>query len=78
MSFPKFDGLKELDRELRRTSFPIREEPLFTGTYRDPEKLYKPMIDAFSRGIAKRTKSELDEKSVVKIQLSQMASSDGE
>jgi hypothetical protein len=37
--FPlKFDGLKELAEELRRTLFPIRDESLFTGTYRDPEK----------------------------------------
>ena len=47
---------------LRRALFPIRDESLFTGTYRDPEKLYKPMIDAFSRVIAKHTGGEDDEK----------------
>ena len=51
--FPlKFDGLKELAEELRRTLFPIRDESLFTGTYRDPDKLYRPMIEAFKRAIA--------------------------
>jgi Fungal protein kinase len=50
---PKFGGLKELGEELRRALFPIREESLFTGTYRDPDKLYTPMIDAFERAIVK-------------------------
>jgi hypothetical protein len=50
---PKFDSLKGLAEELRRALFPIRDESLFTGTYRDPDKLYKPMIDAFDRVIAK-------------------------
>jgi len=48
---PEFDDLKGLGEELRRTLFPIREESLFTGTYRDPDKLYTPMIDAFERAI---------------------------
>ncbi|KAH0562856.1 hypothetical protein GP486_002529 [Trichoglossum hirsutum] len=50
---PKFDIVKGLAEELRQALFPIREESLFTGTYRDPDKLYKPMIDAFDRMIAK-------------------------
>jgi hypothetical protein len=49
---PKFNGLKELIKELRRTLFPIRDESLFTGTYRDSDKLYRPMIEAFKRAIA--------------------------
>ena len=49
---PKFNGLKELAEELRRTLFPIRDESLFTGTYRDSDKLYRPMIEAFERAIA--------------------------
>jgi hypothetical protein len=49
---PKFNGLKELAEELRRTLFPIRDESLFTGTYRDLDKLYRPMIEAFERAIA--------------------------
>ena len=32
--------------------FPIRDGALFTGTYRDPDKLYQPMIEAFKRAIA--------------------------
>jgi hypothetical protein len=59
---PYFDGLKELAEELRRTLFPIRDESLFRATYRDPEKLYQPMIDALSRAIAKHTEGESDEK----------------
>ena len=52
--FPsEFGCLKELAQELRRALFPIRDESLFTGTYRDPEKLYMPMIDALDRAIAK-------------------------
>jgi hypothetical protein len=52
--FPlEFDSLKGLTKELRRALFPVQEESLFTGTYRSPNKLYKPMIDAFDRVIAK-------------------------
>jgi hypothetical protein len=60
-----FQSLKGLAKELRDVLFPHREG-LFTGTYRDPDKLYKPMIDAFNRAIARCTESELDER-VVKI-----------
>lgn len=50
--FPsKFHCVKELAEELRRALFPIHEESLFTGTYRDPELLYIPMIGAFERAI---------------------------
>ncbi len=59
---PRFNGLTELAEELRRALFPIREESFFTGTYRDSEKLYKPMVDAFNAAIARYTASELDEK----------------
>jgi hypothetical protein len=41
---PKFNGLKGLAEVLRRALFPIRDESLFTGTYRDPEKLYRTPI----------------------------------
>ena len=44
------EGLAE---ELRRALFLVREESLFTGTYRDSNKLYKPMIDVIDRAIAK-------------------------
>lgn len=51
--FPaEFESLKGLAEELRGILFPIRDEALFTGTYRDPDKLYQPMIDAFTRAIA--------------------------
>jgi hypothetical protein len=49
---PKFNSLKELAEELRRTLFPIRDEALFTGTYRDSDKLYRPIIEAFKKAIA--------------------------
>ena len=48
---PKFDSLKELAEELRRTLFPIRDESLFTGIYCDSDKLYRPIIEAFERAI---------------------------
>ena len=55
--FPtEFDGVKQLAEELRGILFPIRDEALFTGTYRDSEKLYKPMIDAFDKTIPRYTK----------------------
>ena len=51
--FPaNFDGLEVLAEELRDFLFPYREG-LFTRTYRDPDRLYKPMIDAFERAIVK-------------------------
>jgi hypothetical protein len=58
----EFQSLKGPAEELRRTLFPIRDESLFTGTYLDPEKLYKPIIDAFNRAMARYMESELDEK----------------
>jgi hypothetical protein len=60
--FPKkFDNLEILAKELRDILFLYRER-LFTGTYRDPDKLYKLIIDAFNRAIARCTESELDER----------------
>ena len=51
--FPlEFNGLEALANGLRDILFPYREG-LFTGTYRDPDRLYKHMIDAFERAIAK-------------------------
>ncbi len=47
----EFQSLKELAEEIRDILFPYREG-LFTGTYRDPERLYKLMIDTFERAIA--------------------------
>jgi len=59
--FPlEFDGLEVLAKELRDIIFPYREG-LFTGTYRDPDKLYRPIIDAFDRAIAKYMEGESDE-----------------
>jgi hypothetical protein len=50
-----------MPKELRHILFPYREG-LFTGTYRDPDKLYKPTIDVSNRTIARCTESELDKK----------------
>jgi hypothetical protein len=47
-----FESLKGLAEESRGILFPIRDGALFTGTYRDPDKLYQLMIDAFKRAIA--------------------------
>jgi serine/threonine protein kinase len=50
--FPaEFERLKGLAEELRGILFPIRDGALFTRTYRDPDKLYRPMIEAFKRAI---------------------------
>ncbi|KAI9775541.1 MAG: hypothetical protein M1816_005896 [Peltula sp. TS41687] len=59
---PKFVAITTLAEELRRILFPIREESLFTGTYRDTDKLYQLMIEAFDKTIAKHTDIELDQK----------------
>jgi hypothetical protein len=48
---PKFNCLKELAEELRRTLFSIQDKSLFTETYRDSDKLYRPIIEAFKRAI---------------------------
>ncbi len=48
---PVFEVLKDLAVKIRDILFPIREESLFTGTYRDPDKLYKPMVEAFEQTI---------------------------
>ena len=49
--FPlSLNGLKALAIELRDILFPYHEG-LFTGTYKDPDRFYKPMIDAFERAI---------------------------
>ncbi|KAF1997507.1 hypothetical protein P154DRAFT_524707 [Amniculicola lignicola CBS 123094] len=54
IEFPQeFGGLTELAEDLRGLLFPIRDDALFTGTYRDAERLYQPMIEAFERAIAR-------------------------
>ncbi|GAW26697.1 putative serine threonine-protein kinase Sgk2 [Rosellinia necatrix] len=53
--FPEeLEDLKAAAEELRGILFPIQEESLFTGTYGDPDKLYRPMIEAFDRAIVRR------------------------
>jgi hypothetical protein len=37
-------------------------EGLFTGTYWDPDKLYRPMIDTSDRAVAKYMEGESNEK----------------
>lgn len=54
-----FDCVKPLCREIRRTLFPLIEDgKLDTGTPRDPEKLYGPIIRAFDEAIAKIANTE--------------------
>ncbi|KAI9782551.1 MAG: hypothetical protein M1816_001848 [Peltula sp. TS41687] len=48
---PLFDCVKPLCRELRRILFPIHKDELFTGTLRDPEVLYGPVLKAFDNAI---------------------------
>ncbi|KMU73473.1 hypothetical protein CISG_03608 [Coccidioides immitis RMSCC 3703] len=48
---PKFDSIKPLCRELRGILFPVRESDIFTGTPKDPEILYGPIIKAFDKAI---------------------------
>lgn len=55
--FPtNFEGLKGLAEKLRDLLFPY-VDGLFTGTYRESEKMYQPMIKAFQRAIAKRKRT---------------------
>ena len=50
--FPReFDSVKPLCRKLRRILFPIHEGEIFTGTPKDPEILYGPIIKAFDKAI---------------------------
>lgn len=52
--FPQeFEGLGPLVEKLRGLLFPIIDEDLFMGSYRDPDRLYKPMIDAFEEARSK-------------------------
>jgi len=48
-----FESCKGLAEELRDILFPIVDGGLFTGTYGEPETMYKPMIEAFDQAIAK-------------------------
>ena len=47
-----FESFKGLAEELRNILFPIVDGARFTGTYGEPEIMYKPMIEAFDRAIA--------------------------
>jgi hypothetical protein len=58
---PTRSGHALVENPLPRDSAKLSES-LVTGTYRDPKTLYKPMINAFSRAIAKYTEGESDEK----------------
>lgn len=49
---PRFAGLKELAKELRRALFPTRDGLFLTGTYADSWRLYNPMIASFEKAIA--------------------------
>ena len=52
--FPReFDVLKDIAEELRKTLFPVRDGTIFRGTYRDHNKLYTPMVNAFDKAIVK-------------------------
>lgn len=54
LEFPsEFEGLKGLAEELRDLLFPIHEGAMFVGTYSNPERLYRPMIEAFNQAIAR-------------------------
>jgi hypothetical protein len=56
---PRFNGLKELAEKLRGILFLSGNRGgFFTGTYDDPDQLYKPMIDAFDTAIRKHINGE--------------------
>ncbi|KAH7038964.1 FunK1 protein kinase [Macrophomina phaseolina] len=48
---PEFDCVKPLCRELRGILFPIHKDELFTGTPKDPEILYGPILRAFDKAV---------------------------
>ncbi|OJD20317.1 hypothetical protein ACJ73_08347 [Blastomyces percursus] len=48
---PEFDSLKPICRELRQILFPWGGDAVFTGTPKDPEVLYGPILKAFDKGI---------------------------
>jgi hypothetical protein len=48
---PEFDCVKPLCRELRGILFPIHNDEFFTGTPKDAEILYGPIIKAFGKAI---------------------------
>jgi hypothetical protein len=47
-----------LARELRSVLFPIKDEAIFTGTFRDNDIMYDGMIKAFNRAIGSLGKEE--------------------
>lgn len=52
--FPcQFDGLKELAEELRLALFLALPGTVFRGTFRDPNKLYTPILNAFNKALVK-------------------------
>ncbi|OJD28487.1 hypothetical protein ACJ73_00118 [Blastomyces percursus] len=48
---PEFNCIKSLCNKLRSILFPIRDDAIFTGTPKDPEILYGPIIKAFDMAI---------------------------
>jgi hypothetical protein len=56
---PRFNGLNELAEKLRGILFPSQKGGGFlSGTYDDPDQLYKPMMDAFDTAIRKHINGE--------------------
>jgi hypothetical protein len=55
---PKFEGLKQLARELRSVLFPIKDGAIFTGIFRDHDIMYDGIINVFSRAIGRLGKEE--------------------
>jgi hypothetical protein len=59
--FPsEFVSLNDLAEKIREILFPIRNGSLFTGAYHDPDRLYKPMADAFERAVADFEEARLE------------------
>ena len=54
----KFEGLKQLARELRSVLFPIKDRAIFTSTFRDHDIIYDRMINAFGRAIGRLRKEK--------------------
>jgi hypothetical protein len=49
---PEFDCVKSLCKAVRDILFPYKDGELFTGTPKEPEVLYGPILRAFDDAIA--------------------------
>jgi len=55
---PKFEKLKQLTRKLQSILFLIKDETIFTNTFRDHNIIYRRIINVFDRAIGCLGKEE--------------------